>query len=431
MNSSATELERTLRRLRVGVLVALSLAAGSAYLTRHCIAVANTTIQAELGLSVQQMGWILGSFSLGYFIFQVPGGWLGNRIGTRVAFPLISILWSLMTFASSLAGSWLVLGATRAAYGAAQAGMVPLSAQIIRDWFRENQRGLCSAIMSASMSAGGVVAMGLTAWLLQRLPWREVFRLYSLVGIIWAIAFYAFFRTRPDQHPRLRRYGSMDGQFSKGAGMIGSSQGVETGEGNGSSENEQSVESPSRPLERTELLTGRALAVRIATNRTLWGINLQSYFRSAGYALLVTWLPAFLEYRFGVGPDRAGGLAMYPLAGVIVGSLLGGWAVDRLLTVTGSKWLSRVGLAVIGLGICAALTFASSWAVSAGGFVALIAAGAGMSGFANPPAGSHHGCCRTPHGGDSRSYEHGVDGRWLHHAGCSRLRDRRYSNVAR
>jgi MFS family permease len=391
MTPSSTEPDRSAIWLHVGVLAMLSLAAVGAYLTRHCIAVANTRIQAELSLSPEQMGWILGAFSLGYFVFQVPGGWLGNRVGTRVAYPLISIIWSLMTFASSFAGTWLTLGATRAAFGAAQAGFVPLSAQVIRDWFRENQRGFCSAVMSASMSLGGVIAMGLTAWLLTMLHWREVFRLYSLVGIVWAVAFYLFFRDRPEQHPWTgrelqRRSAAMESSERPSMGRTLAETQEHVDSAAGRKETVYGMEQHDEGVVDEDLLSGRALAWRIATNRTLWGINLQSYFRSAGYALLVTWLPAFLEYRFDVSEDQSGFYTMYPLACVIVGSLLGGLTVDRVLTMTGSKWLSRVGLAIVGLGACAALTFASSWATTPGGFVALIAAGAWMSGFANPPA---------------------------------------------
>ena len=76
--------------VRYGVLVLLAAAASSAYLTRHCIAVANTKIQEELHFDDEQMGLIFGAFSLGYFLCQVPGGWLGNKIGTRGS-PKVSV----------------------------------------------------------------------------------------------------------------------------------------------------------------------------------------------------------------------------------------------------------------------------------------------------------------------------------------------------
>ncbi|GIS60000.1 MAG: hypothetical protein CM1200mP2_22250 [Planctomycetaceae bacterium] len=60
--------------LRIVVLVMVSLASSSAYLTRHCPAVANTTIQAELNLDSEDMGYVFSLFALGYMIFQIPGG---------------------------------------------------------------------------------------------------------------------------------------------------------------------------------------------------------------------------------------------------------------------------------------------------------------------------------------------------------------------
>ena len=72
-------------RVRFGVLLFMAAATSSAYLTRYCISVANTTIMDELHFSEMQMGWIFSAFAWGYLIFQVPGGWLGNRFGTRAA----------------------------------------------------------------------------------------------------------------------------------------------------------------------------------------------------------------------------------------------------------------------------------------------------------------------------------------------------------
>jgi sugar phosphate permease len=48
------------------VLGLLALAASSAYLTRHCLAVANTTMQEELHFNNEQFGYLYGAFSLGY-----------------------------------------------------------------------------------------------------------------------------------------------------------------------------------------------------------------------------------------------------------------------------------------------------------------------------------------------------------------------------
>jgi MFS family permease len=347
----------SLNAAQIGVIVLLGLAAGSAYLTRHCIAVANTTIQAELELTEQQMGWVLGVFAGGYFVFQIPGGWLGNRFGTRKAYTTISLLWSIFTVWSSLAFSWIGLLASRAAFGGAQAGMVPISAKVIADWFHENRRGVCSAVVAASMSIGGVVAMKLTAELMKHYHWRDIFRMYSLVGIAWAAAFYWFFRTRPQDHPWLRKSSLADESDSSTPAGI-------------------TAKVAEKPVEWNRLLR----------NRTILAINVQAIFRAAGYWLFVTWFPAFLEYRFGVTSTEAGSLAAWPLAGVVVGTLIGGVCVDRLLAKASNKRASRVGVASVALFVCGALSLASAWSPNADQFVLLMSLGAVFSGAANPAA---------------------------------------------
>ena len=350
---------------QVVVIGLLGLAAGSAYLTRHCIAVANTTILKELKLTEEQMGWVLGVFSAGYFACQIPGGWLGNRIGTRKTYSLISVLWSVFTVWSSLCFSWLTLLASRVAFGSAQAGMVPISAKIVSDWFHENRRGVCSAVIAASMSIGGVIAMRLTAELMEHFHWRHIFQAYSLVGIVWAGGFWWFFRARPAEHPWLREERKT----------------VERREPPGPKRNnptsaESETPQPSKPVDWQCLLR----------NRTILAINIQSMFRAAGYWLFVTWFPAFLEYRFEVSATRAGVLATWPLAGVVVGTMLGGFTVDRLLATVSNKKASRVGVATVSLLTCGALSLASAWSPNANSFVMLMSLGAVFSGAANPAA---------------------------------------------
>ena len=181
----STPLDGRPSRVRYGVIALLGLAAGSAYLTWHAIAVANTTIQDELGIDDRRLGWVLGSFALGYFLCQM----LGNRLGNHAALALISSLWSLLTVWTSAVTAYVPLAASRVVFGMAQAGLVPISAKIINDWFPVARRGVCSSVIGASMSIGGVVAMGLIAWLMNYLDWRVIFHIYSLVGILWATAF--------------------------------------------------------------------------------------------------------------------------------------------------------------------------------------------------------------------------------------------------
>src|SRR5262249_12024484 len=73
------------------------------YMDRSVIASAALDMREELGFSLVTMSWILASFRLTYSLFQIPGGWLGDRIGPRRALTLIVTWWSLFTSATAIA----------------------------------------------------------------------------------------------------------------------------------------------------------------------------------------------------------------------------------------------------------------------------------------------------------------------------------------
>jgi MFS family permease len=211
------------------------------------------------------------------------------------------------------------------------------------------------------MSVGSVITLGLTAQLLLYLDWRTVFRLYSLVGIVWSAGYYLLVRSRPSEHPWVN-----EAERRLIMGDVG-----DAADGN----------TERKPAKRGLSRHGLAMMAR---SLSMWGICAQAFFRAAGYIILVTWFPAFLEKGFGVTREEAGFMSMAPTAAVIVGTMLGGVIVDGLLRRTGSKWISRCGVAMTALGLCSVFTLSASWTGSAYQLVAAVAAGAIFSGGGNP-----------------------------------------------
>lgn len=343
--------------IRHFILAAVALAASSAYLTRHCIVVANTTIQSELQFTTEQMGWILAVFNIGYFAFQVPGGALANRFGTRVSFPALSILWSMLAAWTGSVSSYIPMLLSRATFGAAQAGLVPNTAKVINDWIPVQRRGSSGATIGAAMSIGAVITMGLTAILLEHAHWRTVYYLYSLVGIAWAGGYFAFAREKPSDHPWVN---ALERAL------------IEAGREESTGDDEPKKQS------RLTVLVARAMA----TSTNMWAICGQAAFRSAGYVLFVSWFPAFLEKGYGVTRQDSGLMNMSPLLATILGTMTGGFIVDWLLKRTGSKRISRCGIAVAGLGLCGLFSLFAPLTSTPGQLVTAIAIAALCSGLA-------------------------------------------------
>src|SRR6266699_2906662 len=67
------------------------------YVDRVCISQAMPSIKSDLALSTIQTGWVLSVFAWAYAVFEIPGGWLGDRIGPRRVLMRIVLWWSLFT----------------------------------------------------------------------------------------------------------------------------------------------------------------------------------------------------------------------------------------------------------------------------------------------------------------------------------------------
>lgn len=295
-----------------GLLAMLCAAAAIAYVQRSGIAVAKEDMQSELGLDEIHFGVVFSAWSAGYAVAQIPAGWLADRWGSRRALMLFAMLWSVATgLLAASQGYWSLLGFWTL-MGVAQAGIFPCSARAISRAFCSAQRASASGLLASFMGIGGALAPALTAALLVHISWRWVFVLYALPGLLWVVIFYRWFRAEP------------------------------------ATVDHQSEASVARESEADALRI-------IASSRSMWLLCSQQFFRAAAMIFFSTWFPTFLREHRGATRLQAGNLTMLAGVGVVVGAVLGGFGSDKVLALTGSRRLSRQGIAVAGMSACAAL----------------------------------------------------------------------------
>src|ERR1039458_8729447 len=75
---------RRISRIQIIAVSILSIAGVINYIDRGSLAIANTTIRADLGMSATRVGILLSIFSLSYAISQLPMGILLDRFGDRI-----------------------------------------------------------------------------------------------------------------------------------------------------------------------------------------------------------------------------------------------------------------------------------------------------------------------------------------------------------
>ena len=378
---------------RTVVLLSLCAAAAIAYVQRNCIGVAESTIRAELGMTKDQMGWALSGFFLTYSLFQIPTGWLGQRLGPRKTLPFYSAAWSGATAITGLAGIglvavWLVplvmrnrpgidtaaasllaaiwwLYAVRLLSGIGQAGLFPCSAIVISQWFPQSQRASVSGWLGTSQQVGAIIASGLTGLLLAVMDWRMLFAVFALPGLIWSWFFYVWFRNRPGEHAAVN---------AAELSLISSS----------SDRSFPSDLNQSEPPTATDETPTPTPWLALLASPPMWCICGQQFCRAAGYMFYGSWFPTFLQETRNVPVAESGLLTMLPLIASGIGSALAGKLSDRMLSATGNVRTARRNIAVAGMLGCAVLIFAAYFVEGANALVLVISGGAFCAALAGP-----------------------------------------------
>ena len=130
------------------------------FLDRQILALMVGPIQEDLMLSDTQMSLLMGlAFSIFYIFMAVPLGRLADNSVRRNIIVGGVTLWSLMTAACGLAGSYWHLFLARMGVGVGEATLTPSATSMIADYFPSGARGRALATYNAGVSLGTGFAM--------------------------------------------------------------------------------------------------------------------------------------------------------------------------------------------------------------------------------------------------------------------------------
>ncbi len=171
------------------------------YIDRVCISVAGPRMQEDLGIGPVAWGWVTAMFTLSYCLFEIPTGSMGDRLGPRRVLTRIVLWWSAFTSLTGAVSNYVVLLATRFLFGAGEAGAFPNASIVVARWFPPSQRATMSGVLLMASQIGGAVAPLLVVPIQIRYGWRMAFFVFGALGVLWAAAWYAWFRDSPATMP--------------------------------------------------------------------------------------------------------------------------------------------------------------------------------------------------------------------------------------
>ena len=311
-------------RIRYWVLILTFFTSFIMYMDRVCMGTAAPEIMKDFNLSKITMGWSSSAFNWAYALFQVPGGWMADRYGARVVLAGAMGWWSLFTAATGLSFNAASLAVARFLFGMGEAAAFPASSRALVRWLPARRRAFGQGFQHAGSRFGAAVTPPLVVFLMSRLNWHWVFYIFGLLGVFWAVGWYAYYRNYPQDHPGVNH------------------EELEILRASGFSEKPKS-----------------ALIVpwrKILASRNLWFLS--SMYFCYGWVLwmYLFWLPTYLSEARHFTQIEMGLAASIPLLAATLTNMLGGWASDKLAHRLGDLrrgrlFVSMTGFAIAGLSL--------------------------------------------------------------------------------
>src|SRR5262245_42234955 len=170
------------------------------YVDRVNIATAASEIRKELGLSNTQLGLVLSAFAYPYLLFQVFGGWIGDRFGPRRTLFICGLIWATATILTGLAGGLVSLFLVRVLLGVGEGATFPVATRAMQNWTPVGRRGFAQGITHSFARLGNAVTPPIVAALIAATGWRGAFVALGSVSLVWVIGWVLYFRDNPSEH---------------------------------------------------------------------------------------------------------------------------------------------------------------------------------------------------------------------------------------
>ncbi len=155
----------------------------------------------ELKFSATDYGKIFAAFGYTYAMFQIVGGWIGDRFGPRLTLGICGAVWATATLLTGLVEGFWSFIALRLLLGFGEGATFPTATRAMSNWTRAGWRGFAQGITHSFSRLGNAAAPAIVVGLISVVSWRGSFVVVGLISLAWVIAWVWYFRDDPRDHP--------------------------------------------------------------------------------------------------------------------------------------------------------------------------------------------------------------------------------------
>jgi MFS family permease len=158
------------------------------YVDRVNISTAAPLIKGELGLSNTQLGLVFSAFAYPYALFQLIGGYFGDKFGARLTLSVSGLIVCIATAATGAVGGLISLFGARLALGVGEGAAFPTATRAMAVWTPERNWGFAQGITHSFARLGNALTPPLIALLVELVSWRGSFVALALLSLAWVLA---------------------------------------------------------------------------------------------------------------------------------------------------------------------------------------------------------------------------------------------------
>jgi ACS family glucarate transporter-like MFS transporter len=157
------------------------------YMDRVNISITAPLMVKDYGWDSKDLGFVFSSFFWGYFLLQIPMGWLADKLGARRLIIGSTISWAVFTALTPFVSSLGMLGGIRAGLGAGEAALFPAQTSFVARFLPRNMISRIQAFNQSAIALGPLIATPFAAWIMTKWGWQNVFYVLAVMTIGWTV----------------------------------------------------------------------------------------------------------------------------------------------------------------------------------------------------------------------------------------------------
>ncbi len=280
------------------------------FVNRVNISTAAPLMKADLKLSNTQLGLAFSAFAIPYALFQLIGGWIGDKLGARLTLSACCAMVGLSTILMGASTGFISLFLLRLALGFGEGAAFPTATRAMSSWTPAGSWGFAQGITHSFSRIGNALTPALMAGLLVFVSWRGAFAIVGCVSLIWLFVWFGYFRNDPRDHSRITAA--------------------------------ELAKLPSRAAGGRRRIPWLPLAYRILP------VTMVDFCYGWTLWLFLTWIPAFFFENYHLNLQTSAMFSAGVLFAGVVGDTAGGLLSDGLLRKTGSLVAARRYVIILG-----------------------------------------------------------------------------------